>query len=339
MSTAESAAGRLPPAPASGSTPCDPSTIALTAHSRALLAANAAAPPLSTVPLAAARAAREAAVAAALARVGVTPVRAVTDVAGAAGVPPLRLYEPLVPSSTAPTLLFLHGGGWALCSVRTHDGLCRSLCSLTGCDVVSVEYRLSPEARFPLPLDDCAAGFAWAAQRAGAAGVVLCGDSAGGNLAAALALRLRDEGAAARPLAQVLIYPAVDAACGADSYRRFSAGFALTLEKMQYFWELYTGSCRAPDDNGLHGWPYVSPLHAASLAGLPPALVVLADADVLRDEGAAFAAALQRAGVRADVALFHEVLHGFIADPDNEVAEEAVRAIAAWLRDAGIVKA
>ena len=329
--------GLLPPAPASGATPCDPAAIALTAHSRALLVANLAAPPLTPPLLPTARAAREASVAAALSRVGVARVRAVTDVAGAAGVPPLRVYEPLAPSSTAPTLLFLHGGGWALCSVRTHDGLCRALCSLTGCDVVSVDYRLSPEAAFPLPLDDCAAGFAWAARRAGAAGVVLCGDSAGGNLAAALALRLRDEGAPARPLAQVLIYPALDAACGGDSYRRFSAGFALTLEKMQFYWGLYTGE-DGGGGGGLQKWPYVSPLHAASLAGLPPALVVLADADVLRDEGAAFAAALQRAGVRADVALFHGVLHGFIADPENEVAEEAVRAIAAWLRDAGIVK-
>jgi acetyl esterase len=323
----------LPAAPSSGRTPVDPSTIALTAHSRALLAANAAAPPLISIPVPTQRAAREAAVAATLARRGLTPVREVFDVpAGDAGVA-LRVYEPLAPSAAAPAILFIHGGGWALGSVRTHDELCRQLCAFSGCSVVSVDYRLSPEAPYPLPLDDCAAGFAWAARRAGAAGVVLAGDSAGGNLAAALALRLRDEGAGeGGALAQVLIYPAVDAACTADSYARFSHGFALTREKMAWFWGLY-----APDE-AMRALPYVSPLRASTLAGLPPALVLLADADVLRDEGAAYAVALEAAGARAKVVVFEQVLHGFVADADNELAPEAVRAIVAWLREAGVVR-
>jgi acetyl esterase len=320
----------LPAAPSSGYTPVDPSAIALTPRSRALLAASASAPPFASTPLAAQRAARESA--ALQAGRGATPVREVFDVpASEAGVP-LRVYEP--PGSAgapSPLLLFLHGGGWALGSVRTHDELCRQLCAASRCGVVSVDYRLSPEAPYPLPLDDCAAGYSWAAARAGGAGVVLCGDSAGGNLAAALALRLRDEGAAPAPLAQVLVYPAVDAACAAASYSRFSGGFALTLEKMRFYWGLYAGGADA-------GSPYVSPLLAPSLAGLPPALVVLADADVLRDEGAAYAAALARAGGRADVLVFEGVLHGFIADAENEVAADAVRAIAEWLRGAGIVK-
>jgi acetyl esterase len=322
----------LPAAPASGRAPVDPSTISLSAHSRGLLAASAAAPPFAATPLPAQRSAREDTVAAALERRGVTPVASARDVAPEEAGVALRVYEPLVAASAAPAILFLHGGGWALCSVRTHDEVCRMLCSFSGCEVVSCDYRLSPEARFPLPLDDCAAGYTWAARRA-KAGVVLCGDSAGGNLAAALALRLRDERAVPQPLAQVLIYPALDAECSSDSYVRFSSGFSLTLDKMAWFWGHYLGT-----DAALRKWPYVSPLHAQSLEGLPPALLVLADADVLRDEGEAYAAALRGAKGRADVRVFGGVLHGFVADPDSDAAPEALRFVAAWLRDAGLVQ-
>jgi len=244
----------------------------------------------------------------------------------------LRVYEPPAAAAAAAaplTVLYAHGGGWALSSVRTHDELCRRLCVAAGVTVVSVDYRLAPEAPFPAPLDDMHAAFAWAAARAPGGRVVVAGDSAGGHLAAALALRLRDEAragapSAQQPVGQVLIYPAVDARCDTESYARFSDGFQLTREKMLWFWGLLLGS---DDSAAQDAQRYASPLRAGDLSGLPPALVVLADADVLHDEGASFAAALG-----AEVAEFKGVLHGFVNDAENEAAAEAIARVAQWLR-------
>jgi acetyl esterase len=228
-------------------------------------------------------------------------------------------------------LLFAHGGGWVLSSVQTHDEVCRRLCAATGLAVVSVQYRLAPEAPFPAALDDCRVAYGVAARRAGAAGVVLAGDSAGGHLAAALALQLRDEAVQPQPRAQVLIYPAVDATCAADSHARFADGFNLTAAKMRFFWRQFLGSAGGDEGAAARRAPLVSPLHAANLGGLPPALVLLADADVLHDEGAAYHAALRRAGGVAELREYPRTLHGFF-EPDNAACADAVADIAAWLR-------
>ena len=304
----------LPAAPLSGRDAVLPSAVFLSESSRAALAAAAIAPPYQITPLQKQRELRDAAARTWAARNAPTNVGAVADIAPCkeTGGVALRLYTPPTPSCR-PTVLFLHGGGWALCSILTHDELARRICVGAGCSVVSVEYRLAPEARWPAQLDDSIAGYSFASALAGTSGVVVAGDSAGGHLAAALALHLRDAsrtnssvlaGCTAvlsqpptlppPPIAQVLIYPAVDARCASDSCSRFAEGFGLTLPKMRWFWSHLLGSA----EQELMSQPQVSPILAADLRDLPPTLVILADADVLHDEGRNYATALQRAGCR-----------------------------------------
>ena len=300
-------------------------------------------------PLAAQREAREAAEAAVRARDGRLPMHEVRDVPPAGARPLLRVFTPpaapdgsggAAPTAAArPSIRYAHGGGWVLSSVATHDQLCRRMARAAGAVVVSVEYRLAPEHAYPAALDDFAEGYAWAAGAAGARGVVLAGDSAGGNLAAGLALRLRDEAAAAPgaaaaalpplPLAMLLIYPALDSRCALPSYAKFAEGYGLTRAGMRHFWAAYLGGAErlasAP--------PYASPLQAGSLAGLPPALVAVAAADVLHDEGVAFYDRLVAAGGRAELTVAVGQVHGFIkraGNPEGDAFVEDVvqRAVA-----------
>jgi acetyl esterase len=230
-------------------------------------------------------------------------------IAGPGGPLRLRVYRPLG-TGPFPLLVFFHGSGFVLCSLDTHDGMCRNLCAGAGCVVVSVDYRLAPEHKFPAPLDDCVFATRWAVQHAdelSADGgrVVLAGDSAGGNLAAATALRLRDEGGPVLQ-GQLLIYPVTDYHTpGTQSYRANAEGYGLTRDTMIWFWNHYL----ADPADAAH--PYASPLRAATVAGLPPTLVVTAEFDPLCDEGEDYAARLGAAGVPVRLSRCAGMNHGF----------------------------
>jgi acetyl esterase len=230
------------------------------------------------------------------------------DTAGA--TIPLRIYRPTGGNERLPILVFFHGGGWVMGTLDTHDDVCRTLASRSGVLVVAVDYRRAPEYRFPAPLQDCCAAVRWCADHGAEIGgdggkLAVAGDSAGGNLAAAVALRFRDDG---RPdvRLQALIYPVAN--CGFDtaSYHRYAQGFGLTRDMMRYFWTSYLAK---PTDG--HD-AFASPLQADDLSRLPPALVLTAQYDVLRDEGEAYAARLAQAGVPVRCTRYLEMNHGFI---------------------------
>ncbi|MBJ7603636.1 MAG: alpha/beta hydrolase [Candidatus Dormibacteraeota bacterium] len=213
---------------------------------------------------------------------------------------PIRIYE-AEPNKAAPILLWMHGGGWVCGSLETHEGLCRNLANRTGLRVVSIGYRLAPEHPFAAAVDDCWAVFRWTAQEARA--VAVAGDSAGGNLAAVLALKARDAGT---PLAaQLLIYPVMDHDLTTPSYERNAEGFGLTRDSMRWYWDYYL-------NGGDGGQPDASPLRAGSLAGVAPALVMACEYDVLYDEGLAYARRLQEAGVPVQVSDQRGMIHGFL---------------------------
>jgi acetyl esterase len=221
----------------------------------------------------------------------------------------VRVYAP-EGKGPFPGLLYVHGGGWVLGDLESHDDVCRSLAKRTPCVVVSVDYRRSPEAKFPVPLDDCEAALRWLVEHARElqvepSRIAIGGDSAGGNLAAGLAIRLRDKGGP--PVAfQLLIYPVTDRSVGTESYREFATGYGLTRANMQWFWDCYLTATAERDH------PEVSPLRAKSLKGLPPAFVLTAHSDVLRDEGEEYAKRLHEAGVPVECVRFRAVNHGFI---------------------------
>lgn len=241
---------------------------------------------------------------------------------------PLRLYRPLQPadsSSTAqPVLVFFHGGGWVIGDLDSHDTLCRELANGSGVTVVSVDYRLGPEHRFPAAVDDCIAATRWVHARASelgldAARMAVGGDSAGGNLAAVVALALR--GDSALQLAwQLLIYPATDMRFNAASHKRNGQGFLLTSDTIRYFHDHYIDQAQHDLD-----WR-ASPLLHPDLSGLPPALVLTAGYDPLRDEGLHYAQRLTEAGNRATHISFERQIHGFILM--GRVIDEANVAVA-----------
>ncbi|MGI8561994.1 MAG: alpha/beta hydrolase [Candidatus Dormibacter sp.] len=213
---------------------------------------------------------------------------------------PIRIYE-AEPDRAAPILLWMHGGGWVCGSLQTHEGVCRNLANRTGLRVVSIGYRLAPEHPFPAAVEDCWAVLRWAAQEAPE--VAVAGDSAGGNLAAVLALKARDAGT---PLAaQLLIYPVMDQDLATASYERNAEGYGLTRDSMRWYWDHYL--------NGAEGTqPDASPLRAGSLTGVAPALVMACEYDVLYDEGLAYARRLREAGVPIQVSDQRGMIHGFL---------------------------
>jgi len=244
---------------------------------------------------------------------------------GPLGPIPLRVYRPAgVPASTPlAVLVFFHGGGWVIGDLEMHDVLCRQLTAGSGVSVVSVDYRLAPEHKFPAAVDDAWAATRWVVAHAGELGadasrLAVGGDSAGGNLAAVVALLARDKGAPAIAV-QVLIYPVTDLVGETRSYRDFAEGYLLTREGMRWFIAHYlTAEAEAAD------WR-ASPLRAQSLAGLPPALIVTAGFDPLRDEGEAYAERLRDAGVRVDSVCYGGMIHGFV--PMGRLLDTAGRAI------------
>jgi acetyl esterase len=230
-------------------------------------------------------------------------------VPGAAGEIPVRVYTP-EGDAPFPVLMYFHGGGWVIGDIEVYDDVCRALASRAGCVVVSVEYRLAPEHKFPAPLDDCFAATAYVARHAaefGADGgrLAVAGESAGGNLAAAVTLMARDRGGPAI-VHQALIYPVTNFDFGTASYSENATGYLLTTAGMRWFWGHYLVD---PADGG---HPHASPLRAESLAGLPPALVVTAEFDPLRDEGEAYAARLSEAGVPVTMSRYDGMVHNFV---------------------------
>ena len=240
------------------------------------------------------------------------PVHAVEDrtIPGPAGEIPVRVYRPSA-ATGLPVLVYLHGGGWVICDLETHDPTCRAISNGAGCVVVSVDYRLAPEHKFPAAADDAYAATAWVAQHAQELGadasrVAIGGDSAGGNLTAAVALMARER--AGPPLSfQVLIYPVLDLASESASRKENGEGYFLTAAGMTWYEEQYLRD-DADRKNVL-----ASPLLADDLAGLPPALVVTAEYDPLRDEGEAYGRRLNEAGVPATVSRYDGMFHGFLA--------------------------
>jgi acetyl esterase len=260
-----------------------------------------------------------------------TPVAEVYDVAidGPQAKVAMRIYRPH--DGELPGFVYMHGGGWVLGSIATVDHLCRSVASQTPAVVISIEYRLAPEHPFPAAVEDCWAGLRWAARSAAQLGIdpnrlAVGGDSAGGNLAAVMALRARDGGL---PLAlQVLIYPVTDADFESESYREHASGLNLTRTTMRWFWDLYLAGASASD-------PDAAPLRARVLGGVAPALVQTAEYDPLRSDGEAYARQLARAGVAVTHTAYEGVIHGFVQMPAyTDAAAAAIDEIAACLRAA-----
>ena len=261
-------------------------------------------------------------------------IAAVEDrrIPGPAGEIPVRIYRP-EGKAPFPALVYFHGGGWVIGSLETHDGSCRDLANRAGCVVVSVDYRLAPEHRYPAAAEDCFAATKWVAANAGALGVDpkrigIGGDSAGGNLTAVVAQLARDRrGPGLRH--QLLIYPVTDADFSRPSYRENAEGYLLSTKAMEWFWDHYV------PDRAQRAEPYASPLRAKDLAGLPPAFVLTAEFDPLRDEGEAYAKRLQQAGVPTRLQRYDGAIHGFFAmGLLSEVARRAVDDAVAALRAA-----
>jgi len=238
---------------------------------------------------------------------------------------PVRVYRPAgVPDATRlPALVFFHGGGWVIGDLETHDTLCRQLTAEAGITVVAVDYRLAPEHKFPASADDAWTATKWVAAHAGELGVdaaklAVGGDSAGGNLAAVVALQARDAGAPKISL-QVLLYPVTDVGAETQSYRDLADGYMLTREGMRWFIAHYLGKPQDAED-----WR-ASPIRATSFAGVAPALVITAGYDPLRDEGDAYAQKLRAAGVNVDHVSFGGMVHGFI--PMGKLIDTGNRAV------------
>jgi acetyl esterase len=234
------------------------------------------------------------------------------EVPGPAGDLRLRVYRGVgtEPGEPLPGLVFLHGGGWVIGNLESHDRLCRRIANAARICVVAVDYRLAPEHRFPAALDDSLAAWKWVTDNADALSIVagrigIAGDSAGGNLAAVLALMGRD-GTAPPAMFEALLYPVLDLSADSASYRRVTSGVPLTAATMHWFIDHY-----APDPRDRTDWR-ASPLKAERLAGTPPALVVTVANDPLCDEGRAYAKRLEDEGVRVTSLHLSDHIHGML---------------------------
>jgi acetyl esterase len=249
---------------------------------------------------------------------------------GRGGDIPVRLYVPEAAAARGPLLVYFHGGGWVHGSVATHDPSCRALAHFSGVRVLSVDYRLAPEHPYPAAADDAISAYAWAADHADRLGadparLAVGGDSAGGNLAAVVALAARDDERLPGAAFQLLLYPVTDVAAKTASYASFAEGYLLTESGMDWFIGKY-----APDASVRAEWK-ASPLRAETLAGLPPAYVATCLPDVLRDEGEAYAARLREAGV-AVATQRHDQLHGFFSTAAVRSSAVALAQVAGALR-------
>ena len=264
------------------------------------------------------------------------PMRAVEDrvVAGPGGDLPVRIYMPNGASVGGPDpgIVFFHGGGWVIMSIESHDRMARRLADDAGAVVVSVDYRLAPEHKFPAAADDCYAATQWVAANAASLGIdparlAVAGDSAGGNLAAVVALMARDRSGPAIAF-QLLVYPVTGTPWdGRRSYVDNGDGYVLTRLWMEWFTNHYARTDADRTD------PYLAPLAAADLSGLPPAHVITAEFDPLRDEGEAYAARLTAAGVPTTSTRYAGQIHGFY---QNDAAMRSGRA--AEIEAAGMLR-
>ncbi len=253
------------------------------------------------------------------------PVAEVRDLqaSGPHGPITLRLYKPLA-AAPLPVLVYFHGGGWTIGDLDTHDTLCRELANRAGCAVLAVDYRMGPEHRFPCAVDDCLAATYWCRDHAAQLGldarrIAVGGDSAGGNLAAVVAIAARDAGDLALVF-QMLIYPATDQRRGAASHTSNGQGYLLTNDTIRYFHDHYITDPAHDLD-----WR-ASPLLHHDLSRLPDALVLTAGYDPLRDEGLMYSQSLTQAGNRATHICFERQIHGFITM--GRVIDEANAAVA-----------
>jgi acetyl esterase len=295
--------------------------------------AKANLPPLHTL---SAPAAREQMAAMSAARGGEpTPVRKLENrtIPGPAGEIPVRIYWPHA-EGTRGALVYFHGGGHVIGSLDTHDKVARNLCEGAGCVVVSVDYRMGPEDKFPAAVEDSWAALLWTAQNAASLGVdpnrlAVGGDSAGGNLAGVVALMARDAGAPKLVL-QSLVYPVGDYHLTGESYKTYAQGYGvLTDTAMEWFQNHYLRSLEDAKD-----WR-ASPLLAKSIEGVAPAIITAAECDVLYDDGVRYREALEAAGVPVQYTLYPGVIHGFFGmAPDLDPAVEAQRDVAAALKAA-----
>jgi acetyl esterase len=225
---------------------------------------------------------------------------------------PVRLYRPVETTETSAALVYFHGGGWVIGNVDTHDGMTRAFARRAGVVVVSVDYRLAPEHPYPAAVEDAWASASWVLAHARDLGidagrVAVGGDSAGGTLAAVVARRGRDAGT---PFAaQLLLYPVISSLADSASYELFATGYGLTAEGMRWYWRQYISDRDGGED------PEISPLALAEAKGLPPAIVITAEADVLRDEGEAYAALLAESGVEIEQRRYPGMIHGFLRMP------------------------
>lgn len=257
-------------------------------------------------------------------------------VPGPAGDIPIRVYSP-EGEGPFPILMFFHGGGFVLQSIETHDELCRYLTLNTGCKVVSVQYRLAPENPFPAAPEDCYAATKWVAENADkidgdASKLYVSGDSSGGNLAAVVCLMAKDRNGP-KIAKQVLIYPITDYHTKDEpsrypSYEENAIGYGLSNIKMSHYWALYVKDRK----EGEH--PYASPIRAKDLSGLPPALVITIEKDVLRDEGEAYAKRLEEFGVPVTSKRMEGTIHGYLKTfPKAEESVETFELIANFLKE------
>jgi len=261
------------------------------------------------------------------------PVHAVRDLKleGAGGEIAVRLYTPSA-APNLPLIVYFHGGGFTICTLDMYDDLCRTLANDSGCAVASVDYRLAPETPFPGPAEDCYLALKTLAVQARELGLdparlAVAGDSAGGNLATVTALMARErEGPALRY--QALIYPCVDPACASASQQELATGYMLKREEMLWYWEQYL---KSPDDAKN---PLAAPMRA-DLKGLPPATLITAEFDPLRDEGEDYANRLRAAGVAVLGRRYLGMIHGFVSMPYlTSMANRALADVAADIRAA-----
>lgn len=247
---------------------------------------------------------------------------------------PIRIYTPESEQSPHPVLVYFHGGGWVLGDIEMTDDTCRALVNEANCIVVSVDYRLAPEHKFPAAVEDCYAATQWVANNANVIDadpekIAVGGDSAGGNTAAAVAQLARDRGGPSL-IHQFLAYPVTNYSFETDSMEENAEGYFLTKADMEWFWDLYLRN----DIDGLN--PYASPLQARDLTGLPPATVVTAGFDPLRDEGQAYVDRLQNAGVEVEHNHYNGAIHDTIlmlAEPELESARGVISDVSASLQN------
>lgn len=231
------------------------------------------------------------------------------EIPGPGGALRIRIYRPKA-AGRLPVTMFLHGGGFVICGLDTHDNICRCLAQRAETLVVSVEYRLAPEAKFPAAVEDSCAALAWLYKHAADIGgdvtrLAIAGDSAGGNLATVTAQWAKQQGIELRQ--QLLFYPVIDCSRSSASYREFAEGYVLTAEMMRWFIGHYLPDAQSADD------PRASPLRQKDLAGIAPATIFTAACDPLRDEGEAYAAALRKAGVEVNLQRWPGQIHGFVS--------------------------